>query len=116
MNPDIKKKWVEALRSSEYQQGRGRLHNPKENTFCCLGVLCDIYRKENNLQWVICHGAAYLSGDHHEPMDGFLPPQVVDWAGVKDRSPVVEGSSLVALNDSDEFSFEKIAQYIEKYL
>lgn len=38
LDPEAKKKWVEALRSGEYEQGRGRLHSPLENSFCCMGV------------------------------------------------------------------------------
>jgi hypothetical protein len=41
MNVELKAKWVEALRSGSYKQGKGRLRTT-DNTFCCLGVLCDI--------------------------------------------------------------------------
>lgn len=37
MNKDIKKKWVEALRSDAYQQTHCRLQDKKG--YCCLGVL-----------------------------------------------------------------------------
>ena len=40
MKPEIKKQWVQALRSGEYKQGRGQLKQGA--TFCCLGVLCDL--------------------------------------------------------------------------
>lgn len=36
--PDIKAKWLEALRSGKYKQGTGRLFRPGD-TYCCLGVL-----------------------------------------------------------------------------
>lgn len=42
---DIKAKWLEALRSGRYQQGRAILRSP-DNNFCCLGVLCDIIDPE----------------------------------------------------------------------
>lgn len=41
MNPELKQKWLAALRSGNYRQGQGQLHNA-DNQFCCLGVLCDI--------------------------------------------------------------------------
>jgi hypothetical protein len=44
MKPDIKQKWVNDLKSGEYKKGKGYLH--KEDTYCCLGVLCDLYQKE----------------------------------------------------------------------
>lgn len=40
MNPEVKQKWVRALRSGEYNQTQGALQDRKG--FCCLGVLCDI--------------------------------------------------------------------------
>lgn len=43
MNPEIKAKWVAALRSGDYEQGRGYLHR---GGFCCLGVACDLFIKE----------------------------------------------------------------------
>lgn len=40
MNKKLKAKWVKALRSGKYKQGRGQLYNPKTKRYCCLGVLC----------------------------------------------------------------------------
>lgn len=40
MTPKQAQRWANALRSGKYFQGRGRLR--VGNTFCCLGVLCDI--------------------------------------------------------------------------
>jgi len=39
MDQEIKRKWVEALRSGRYQQGPQKLYDSHKNTFCCLGVL-----------------------------------------------------------------------------
>jgi hypothetical protein len=36
----LKKKWVSALRSGDYEQGRGFLHDG--GRFCCLGVLVEV--------------------------------------------------------------------------
>lgn len=40
MTPELKTKWLGALRSGKYEQGHHHLH--EGNKFCCLGVLCDI--------------------------------------------------------------------------
>lgn len=37
MNPEIKRKWVKALLSGKYKQGRFNLKS--SGRFCCLGVL-----------------------------------------------------------------------------
>lgn len=44
INPELKKKWLKALRSGEYQQGTNYLRTDQDE-FCCLGVLCDIKDK-----------------------------------------------------------------------
>jgi hypothetical protein len=44
MNPEVKARWVAALRSGEYLQGTSTLRIGDQ--FCCLGVLCDIYSAE----------------------------------------------------------------------
>lgn len=43
MKSELKKTWIEALRSGKYEQGT---HNLKRNgKYCCLGVLCEIAGK-----------------------------------------------------------------------
>lgn len=52
MNNKQMQKWVTALRSGGYEQGktylRQKIKKTGVNTFCCLGVLCDIY---DNKKW-----------------------------------------------------------------
>jgi hypothetical protein len=43
MKPEIKKMWLEALRSGQYKQGGGALRPHGGNEFCCLGVLCNLH-------------------------------------------------------------------------
>jgi len=111
MNPQIKQKWVDALRSGEYQQTQERLR--KEDGFCCLGVLCDLYIKENNVEWEINE----VDGYFYEKNSAVLPPSVVGWAGVEDSNPYVNGGigTLSGLNDKG-FTFNEIAGLIEEHL
>ena len=44
MNGDVKAKWVAALRSNEYKQGRVKLEH--RGGFCCLGVLCALAERD----------------------------------------------------------------------
>lgn len=37
--------WITALRSDEFKQGREKLYNKEDDSYCCLGVLAKI----NNL-------------------------------------------------------------------
>lgn len=45
MDPALKKRWVEALRSGKYAQAREALRKYEGGEiagYCCLGVLCDV--------------------------------------------------------------------------
>ena len=46
MNPEVKEKWLAALRSGEYLQGIGSLRRYNsvtgESRYCCFGVLCEL--------------------------------------------------------------------------
>lgn len=39
MDPELKSKWVEALRSGEYRQGRKSHLKDEFGGYCCIGVL-----------------------------------------------------------------------------
>lgn len=115
MNQEIKKKWVDALRSGEYKQGYAELRTNTEvnSSFCCLGVLCDLYSKEHNIPWEE-DGGFIGTGD-------VLPNNVISWAGLSDNpSPRRVGlgdteRTLVRLNDNGS-TFKQIADIIEKEL
>jgi len=113
MNPQIKQKWVDALRSGDYQQTKGRLHN--EYGFCCLGVLCDLYGKENNVEWE--PSTHYKNAYMFQDTVAVLPLSVMEWVGVGEDNPPVNGGpfTLAELNDRG-FTFNEIADLIEEHL
>jgi hypothetical protein len=49
--PELKAKWLEALRSGKYQQAKGVLRD-RTGAMCCLGVLCDVIRPDG---WEVDH-------------------------------------------------------------
>lgn len=116
MNQEIKKLWVEALRSGEYAQTGGELR--VANKFCCLGVLCDIYKKEkNDGEW---DEGTFVIGEEREC--SILPSVVWRWAELSDFNPNIFGQSqdgeqlnLAVLND-DNVPFDLIAAIIETEL
>ncbi len=118
MNPEIKQQWIAALKSGNYQQGKQALRNGDK--YCCLGVLCDIYSKEKNIEWQETISAV-LPATHkiHESM-GNLPDPVLEWANI-DAHVATKGHDLtlrrrVNWNDNCGLDFEQIAQMIEKEL
>jgi hypothetical protein len=127
MNPEIKKRWVEALRSGKYKQGTAVLHDVTSDTYCCLGVLCDIAMQDGIVTGEPPSGFAryafmYRSVDDPDDVNATSPPaSVVAWAGLPVFDPtVVDGddpdSSLMTMNDADRRTFERIADVIEEQL
>ena len=108
MNPEIKTRWVEALRSGKYIQGSNALRYltaDKEEHWCCLGVLCDLVAPK---AWVAPVGLPRRFS-HLDGADG-MPS-----AGVRDAAdlPPRQAQDLARLND-EGYSFEDIAKEIEK--
>jgi hypothetical protein len=111
MNPEVKARWVAALRSGKYAQGAGALR--KGDCFCCLGVLCDVLDPDG---W---------ENDFHQNVKGMPSLKVYEEAGFAEvipgfRSPpqvAIEGdaSDLDVHNDNGR-TFAEIADAIEEQL
>lgn len=84
--------WVKALRSGEYRQAKEVLVDRREGSFCCLGVLQDLAKKD---------------GGCLREYDGILND--AQWnkldLGIDQRT-------LARMNDKG-MSFKAIAEYIE---
>jgi hypothetical protein len=91
VNKQLRDEWVKALRSGEYQQGRGGLRS--EDKYCCLGVLCAV--------------RAGRDFDFYELMDFAY--------GTSKASEFTEAiaETLWHMNDFDGRSFPEIADWIE---
>jgi hypothetical protein len=89
MDAQLKAKWVKALRSGKYRQGKQVLLNEdgEERSYCCLGVLCAVAFKE-------------------------LDAGSYTWLNrvTRDYSP------FVRMNDDEDKTFPEIADYIERNL
>ena len=111
MNEQVKEKWLSSLRSGDYQQTKSYLH--KEDGFCCLGVLCDIYGKEHNVEWNFDEDGNYYKFQDHPAT---LSLSVMEWAGVGSSNPYIGNvaETLSGLNDTG-FTFNEIADIIEKH-
>ncbi len=113
MKKEIATKWIEALRSGKYKQGKSRLKK-YDQTYCCLGVLCEIsglgeFEKgdeEYNFRSI---------GD----LEAACPTKpVLEWSGLKNASGRIPNTlipSLWELNDRQDKSFPEIADHIEKH-
>ena len=110
MEKALKEKWIEALRSGKYKQGRDVLRS-SDDRFCCLGVLCDI---SGQGQW---EGESSEAGYYYYERNG----QPAEFEGINLPSFVehfanIEGEDqdvLTGMNDDDRLSFNEIADWIE---
>ncbi len=112
MNKEIKARWVEALRSGNYEQGRYNLRH--QNQFCCLGVLCDVVKDEVGCNWLPAQDD--FSGYRFDEADEILPVVVAEYADLQ-LSPRLKTSQGVVeianLNDSAEYSGVQVADLME---
>ena len=91
MDKELKAKWVTALRSGKYSQGKGALL--RDGLYCCLGVLCEVQgRSDDWRKWNI------------HPFEN-------------DQGPITfaQAMPLADMNDTGK-SFPEIADYIEANL
>lgn len=118
MKAYVKKKWLTALRSGEYTQGRYKLRHA--GNFCCLGVLCNLHaqahpevaKTQNSRQEYLGHTAD-------------LPQDVWEWAGLGGPvgDDVAIGERVVSLDQLNDgangvkrHNFAQIADIIEDQL
>jgi hypothetical protein len=129
MNTEVKQKWIDALRSGKYDQGSEKLRSV--TGYCCLGVLCDLYSKEQGSEWEFRGNVeTNLQPQDYWYFDGeseFLPESVKEWAGITDKSPHVKidveedcgednwfyHEHLADLNDSG-YTFNELSKLIEQ--
>src|SRR5262249_13225214 len=116
MNPEIRERWVAALRSGKWRQGREALQDAR-GRLCCLGVLCEIAVEDGVIPAPEeSELGTWLYGEDFE----HLRPSVRDWAGLSSEDPVAPGNpwALAILNDVGDgddvpWSFARIADLIE---
>lgn len=139
MRQEIRDKLADALESGDYLQGRSSLRAETideneevvETRFCVLGVLCDLHAKETGRSWkrgdpkwdsVDLEGGKKRIDSYYAGAISALPPDVKEWAGVEFEMPrvpiaytsLIRDRSLTMLNDTDRWSFERIAKLLRE--
>ena len=130
LNEVIKKRWVAALRSGEYEQGFDELQ-PDPGKYCCLGVLCCLHAEETDSEWESPDGTSdSCLGDSYYYSRMTLPDIVVKWAELPNENPEVTLAydhrpgederpvirALSSLNDSAKLNFSELADIIDHSL
>jgi hypothetical protein len=122
MNARIKQLWLDALESGKYKHGINALHWSND-TYCCLGVLCDLYQQETgNLRWERMYSDDYGVEIYafgvdidDDPEGSVLPLPVAEWAELSSSPISYDGGVLTEINDSARDYGPAIA-FIKEYL
>lgn len=109
MESTIKQKWVKALRSGKYKQGRGMLRN-NDNEFCCLGVLCDLFDQSRWIKRENGYSYKYGKGLSKGYASSNLPEDIFKKIGLS----WYQEDILINMNDNRRMSFDEIADWIEE--
>lgn len=105
MDFEIKRRWITALRSRKYKQGKCFLN--ANGKFCCQGVLCELAgvpRREPS------PSERYVTYEFGEG-EGRMTSIPADFLGVS----AIKRDLLAEMNDTGK-TFAKIATWIEKNL
>lgn len=113
MDAELKAKWIAALRSGEYVQGRGSLmrsYGPhgdlsdgdQHMKYCCLGVLAS------------CVGVKKEEMFSLGSLDGIQKTHLLDENDLKNARMIQV--NLIARNDGLKLNFNQIADWIEENL
>ena len=116
--------WVDELRSTEKKQGTGYLN--ASGHYCCLGIACDMFKDELDLDVRVEHDRDIGEVDivSYNTERGLLPPDVVNHLNLRSERGVFEYFityddsdcvSLTNLNDFKGASFKDIADFIEEH-
>jgi hypothetical protein len=100
-----------ALESGEYKQGQMELRNG--DSYCCLGVACDLYLRSKNLAWEKTENFSYACLRR----TAYLASDVREWYGFESENPSLGDYPSDYCNDVLEMTFPEIAAlFRNKYL
>jgi hypothetical protein len=111
MKAETKSQWVAALRSGQYKQGHHRLR--MGDTYCCLGVFCDLFGGGHWEQKSFPLGTTYRYKTSHndDKLSYYIPREICEVHNLN----FGEAQKLSIMND-DGYTFEQIADYIQTHL
>ncbi len=123
MNPDLKSRWIEALESDKYSQGKGCLNDGHGN-LCTMGVLYDLSGLGEWVPLAHCDVLTYSLKGHPGPLDCNQFRSLTESMGLSSSAPMVNipeemrtkglfsSHTITFLNDIAGLSFKQIAQVL----
>lgn len=103
MTKELRDKWVAALRSGRYKQGKYRLRD-REGGFCPLGVLLDV---SGLGEWIGGVDGPYSYKPHNGeyPFLHHVPENLIP---LKKQRVIIRG------NDFNQVSFHEVARWVQE--
>ena len=128
MLTEPQQQFLDNLLSGEFVQGTGALRR-NDNTWCCLGVACETYRRETREgEWNLWNSSEisyeFILDGRHE--DSVMPWEVARWLGLESQNPYIadDGYTNTAAEYNDgtallgeevvKWDFTKIAEGFKK--
>ena len=123
MDAELKTEWIKRLTSGEYEQGQERLRNADiddqgqetgKATFCCLGVLCDVLKDRGLGEWngdAFAQDKTIFKSEYESEsydLEGELNDPVLGYVGIHHTDQI----RLIGMNDTEEQTFDEIAEFI----
>lgn len=117
-----------ALRSGKYKQGQNALHRVEQDTYCCLGVACEVFIENGGplTKERVLGDELSSTLTSYDTNNGLLPAKVQSWLGISGMGsfvtpielPFPNGkelcTSLISANDHFRAPFNVIADLIEQ--
>lgn len=109
MKKEIADLWIDALKSGKYKKDIFKL-NINNETFCCLGVLCELAIANGIELEKIVDDDKSIDYDNNAT---HLPEKVQEWAGMRSNYGSFDSgkNNLVSLNDTS-VNFNKVIRAI----
>ena len=107
LNIQLANELCDALESGNWQQGQGFLQRV-ENTFCCLGVLCDITKERVGGVWINDHRQLtfHVGSDN---MRYYLPSAVADLIGLTHNGEYKHNGQLYVWHENEDTLYTSLA-------
>jgi hypothetical protein len=118
MDPEIKAKWLKALRSNRYKQTVGTLRRTKVGKqgepvgYCCLGVLCNVIDSGAGTWTHRVDGDEWEGVMAYHGTAEYIIPSVAESVGL----PRTIQDKLAGFNDDAGLDFKEIADWVEENL
>lgn len=123
MKPEIKERFLNALRSGKYNQCKGVCKNG-DGCYCFTGVLLDLYVKDNpNSRWGMIGGYESVIELDDNFSNTAFNQKIADWAGLvkitDDENvlcyPTNKGHKVYWCENDQGKTLEELADMVEQY-